>query len=136
MRKEIRVGNFIDLGNRIAKVEEIYHEGCTVIDLEEIQDTIESYERISPITINEEWHNKFGVYLNGFKSFEYLLPQRNNFDLKVVFNGDYVMLRQGDGNIDDDICSIWNRDLTRRDMYVHEWQNLYFSLSGEELVSK
>jgi hypothetical protein len=65
-------------------------------------------------------------------SFEYVLQRKNNIDVKVVFQGDYVFLRQGLS----DVITIWNKDLTKRDMYVHEWQNLYFSLTGEELTTK
>lgn len=89
---------------------------------------------LEPVILTEEWHNKFGVKKNGFKSFEYKLPRKLNIDITIIFNGDYVMLRQGEKNLDDDIISIWNKDLTKRDMYVHEWQNLYFCLCGEELT--
>jgi hypothetical protein len=87
----------------------------------------------NPILISEYWHNKFGVYDNGNMAFEYVLPRKNNIDCKVIFTGDYVFIRQGLKWWDDDIISIWNKDLTRRDMYVHEWQNLYNILAGEEL---
>lgn len=86
---------------------------------------------LTPIPLTEEWHNAFGVERNGFDSFEYILPRTHNIAIKVIFNGDYVMLRQ-----DDDIISIWNKDLTKRDMYVHEWQNLYFTITGIMLKRK
>lgn len=35
---------------------------------------------------------------------------------------------------DNDMVSIWNKDFTKRNMYVHEWKNLYKSLSGTELT--
>ena len=94
----------------------------------------EKPEKYRPIPLTEEWHNKFGVFKNGFESFEYVLPRKNNISLKVIFTGDYVMLKQGKGTPQDDIVSIWNKDITKRDMFVHEWQNLYFALTGEELT--
>jgi len=30
------------------------------------------------------------------------------------------------------IVTIWNRDLMRRDMYIHEFQNLYFDLAKKD----
>ena len=60
---ELRIGNLVDLGNRIAKISEIYHKACTVLDLEETQDTIEDYERTKPIPLTEEWLLKFGFYI-------------------------------------------------------------------------
>lgn len=36
----------------------------------------------------------------------------------------------------DNICTLWNKDLKKRDMKVHEFQNLYYILSGKELTIK
>jgi hypothetical protein len=136
---ELRIGNLVDLGNRIAKVIEIGQLACVVVDLEETQDTIEDYERTRPIPLTEEWHNKLGIQKNGFLSFEYILPEKNNMGIRVIFQGDYVCLRQSKNSnfpMADDVVIIWNKDLTKRDMFVHEWQNLYFALTGEELKQK
>lgn len=92
-----------------------------------------------PIPLNEEWHNKFGIEKDGFNSFRYELPRNNNMKIVVIFQGDYVFLRQGqtdNKNISDDVISIWNTDLSKRDMYVHEWQNLYYALTNKELTIK
>ena len=89
-----------------------------------------------PIPLTEEWHNKFGVVKNGFNNFEYALPRKNNMGIKIIFNGEYVMLRQGFGGVKDDIVVIWNKDVSKRDMYVHEWQNLYYTLASKELTLK
>lgn len=88
--------------------------------------------------MTEKWHNKFGVFKNGFGQFEYPLPEKRNFGLKVIFSYDYVMIRQkaSGGPIEDDLVSIWNRDLARREMSVKEWQMLYHVLTGEELTEK
>jgi hypothetical protein len=86
--------------------------------------------------MTEEWHNKFGVFKDGFGQFEYILPNNRNFDIKVIFSHDYIMLRQkaSGGASQDDLISIWNRDLTRRNIYVHEWRILYKILAGEALT--
>jgi hypothetical protein len=148
--KELSVGHFVSYEKTTHIVTGImdnyvyswwFNKGEPVIDyiIEDIggakvehpyKDDINRYE---PIPLTEEWHNRFGVIKNGFHSFEYPLPRKNNIDVKVIFTGDYVFLRQGKGNHEDDVVSIWNKDLTKRDMYVHEWQKLYFSLTGEEL---
>ena len=125
--KELRIANYVenDIGDVI------------FIDSETLPFIVTKWIKCHhPIPLTEEWHNKFGVKINGFKIFEYTLPRKNNLDIKVIFNGDYVMLRQGKGDRNDDILSIWNKDLTNRDMFVHEWQNLYFALTNEELTIK
>ena len=92
------------------------------------------FDCLEPILLTEEWHNNFGVKRNGFNSFEYKIQNKFNFHLTVIFTGDYVMIRQGEKkSIGCDIISVWNKDLIKRNMYVHEWQNLYFLLAGEEL---
>lgn len=85
--------------------------------------------------MTEEWHNKFGVFKNGFGNFEYILPFTRSFDITVVFTTDYVMLKQGRGNpLEQDLVSIWNKDLMKRDMSVNEWKDLYYLLTGETLT--
>lgn len=89
---------------------------------------------MEPMT--EEWHNKFGVFKNGFGAFEYLLPETRTSELKICFNDEYVWLRQpsDDKSYNDDVICIWNMDKTKRQMSVNEWKNLYFLLTGETLT--
>lgn len=131
--QELRVGNLIfNHKEEIICVNGLGIDGYILLDKEHnISDIM-----CNPISLDEEWHNKFGTLKNGFDSFEYELPRKNNINVSIVFNGDYVMLKQCDINTplrDTDIVSLWNKDLTKRDMFVHEFQNLYFSLTGVEL---
>lgn len=131
--KDLRIGNYTDKG----RVFNIYYSNAEeyVIETDDLKPI--PINGINPIPLTEEWHNKFGAKKNRFMSFEYNLPMKNNFDITVIFNGDYVMLRQGENKCsENDIVSIWNKDLTKRDMYVHEWQNLYSALTGAELKLK
>jgi len=133
---ELRIGNSIIYNyNENGLIEA---EFKTVVNVQILKSLEDGTAYAKPIPLDEEWHNKFGVKVNGFQSFEYELPRKNNQQITVVFNGDYVMLRQATSNKkhEDDIVSIWNTDLTRRDMFVHEWQNLYFALTNEELTIK
>ncbi len=128
--KDLRIGNYIMQGGKITCVEKLSN---SIDDWDDWDRTNgKRTQEYQPIPLTEEWHNKFGIQKNGFMSFEYVLQRKNNIDVKVVFQGDYVFLRQGLS----DVITIWNKDLTKRDMYVHEWQNLYFSLTGEELTTK
>jgi len=126
IKEELRFGNLFKAGNEVRTV-----------NLEQLIKIQRMPVLYIPIPLTEDWHNKFGVNRNGFDNFEYVLPEKNNFSIRIVFNGDYVMLRQGSGaRANDDIVSIWNKDLTKRDMYVHEWQNLYYALTNKELTIK
>lgn len=145
--KELRIGNFVHRSHlsgvlELIEVETIGEDGINfycLLDHDSYSiEYMPTFKDLEPIPLTEEWHNKFGVKRNGFTSFEYELPRKNNQKITVVFNGDYVMLRQATSNKrnEDDIVSIWNTDLTKRDMFVHEWQNLYFALTNEELTIK
>ena len=131
IKKELRIGNLVDMGNRIAKVIEIDYLSCLVVDLEETQDTIEDYVRTKPITITEDWLYKFG-----FKNID---KDDNDYITYTDPNHDYYLqidTRRRDGkytildNSFDDLRAFSMVDV----MYVHQLQNLYFALTGEELI--
>jgi hypothetical protein len=118
----LRIGNLVDLGNRIAKVIEIGQVHCVVVDLEETQDTIEDYERIRSITLTEEWLLKFGFEINRQTKEENNIWRRNweegRFEVEQIGAGFFLW---------DNYC------YGTKIKYVHQIQNLYFVLTGEEL---
>lgn len=122
--------NELRIGNYYLRIED--NEPCAIDDAYSLY-LIQQHGGIKPIPLTEEWHNKFGSIKNGYGSFEYKLPHLNNLFITIVFTDYYVMLRQGDRNPADDCVSVWNKDITKRDMHVHEWQNLYFALTQTEL---
>jgi len=128
---ELRIGNLVDLGNRIAKIIEIAHLACVVVDLEETQDTIEDYERTKPILLTEEWLYKFGFTNIDKGDNDYITYADSNHDYYLQID-----VRRKDGkysildNSFDDLRAFSMVDI----MYVHQLQNLYFALTGEELT--
>jgi hypothetical protein len=116
---ELRIGNLVDLGNRIAKVIEINHLACVVVDLEETQDTIEDYERTKPIPLTEEWLLKFGFELDieddGYSKGKYKASVSDEGCIFFIYDSYYPI----------EICEF---------KYIHQLQNLYFALTGEELI--
>ena len=116
---ELRIGNLVDLGNRIAKISEIYHTACTVLDLEETQDTIEDYERTKPIPLTEEWLLKFGFELDieddGYSKGKYKVSVSDEGCIFFIYDSYYPI----------EICEF---------KYIHQLQNIYFALTGEELI--
>jgi hypothetical protein len=128
---ELRIGNLVDLGNRIAKIIEISNLSCVVVDLEETQDTIEDYERTKPIPLTEEWLYKFGFKDIDKSDNDYITYTDSNHDYYLQIDvrkrdGKYTIL---DNSFDD------LRDFSLVDIsYVHQLQNIYFVLTGEELT--
>lgn len=117
--RELRIGNWIN-------------EQGLILQVGMINQSL--FEGSDPIPISEEWHNKFGVTKNGFNAFVYKI-RLGKF---ISFSGDYIYLidtvRMDEVMTpDDDICTLWNNDVRGRAIYVHEWQNLYFVIKGDEL---
>lgn len=139
---ELRIGNLVDLGNRIAKVIEIGHLACVVVDLEETQDTLEDYERTKPIPLTEEWLLKFGFV---GKNIGNKLPE-SWYELKYLSNEHEPMITSWVSiliNIETWSCVICDEypdeigaNTKTKIEYVHQLQNLYFALVGEELNFK
>ena len=134
--QELRIGNYVDLGNRIAKVIEIGHLSCVVVDLEETQDTIEDYERTKPIPLTEDWLGKLGlIKRNQTEELPEELQQPDIDEdgdiwytwVKGVFNLEI----QSNGEIWFELYSHY-----KHIKWVHELQNLYFALTGEKLTFK
>jgi len=129
---ELRIGNFVDLGSRIAKVIEVNHQACVVVDLEETQDTIEDYERTKGIILTDEWFIKFGFYKDG----EYW--SRDIFDYKYCFRyrdwannwAFYQEYTDSPDPKDDGKKYPISFDIE----YVHQLQNIWYSLLHEEIT--
>jgi hypothetical protein len=118
---DLRIDNLVDLGNRIAKVTEINHLACVVVDLEETQDTIEDYERVKGIILTEEWLLKFGFELDieddGYSKGKYKVSVSDEGCIFFIYDSYYPI----------EICKF---------KYIHQLQNLYFALTEEELEIK
>jgi len=108
---ELRIGNLVKYNDGgIFKVIGIYNFGLDVED--DIEVTYMEYENFSAIPITEEWLLKFG-FEKKYKNYE----------------KGYFMFFKGS-------CSRISYKLSLIGInikYVHQLQNLYFALTGEEL---
>lgn len=91
----------------------------------------EIFENIEPIEITEEWLLKFGfeehsVYQKVFYK-PSTLPDKNLFWFSMII-GSNVILR--------DMREFHEMAILNEVLYVHQLQNLYFALTGEELTLK
>ena len=130
---ELRIGNYTDYG----KVIDISKDRV-ILERSEITGLIESYplSEINPIPLTPEILLACGFEKNGFRQFEITLPKNIiSVSSKLFFSGDYLYLRQPNDEkpANDSIITIWNKDLMKK-FYLHSLQNLYFSLTGTELI--
>jgi len=115
---ELRIGNWVDIEAIDIQVE------CLPIDY--------NYSHLHPIPLTEEWLVKFGFDTDGV-----------TFDKQVpfVFHYGYRFSLYNTGNAVDFNRSGWAVRVFQskqtieigRIQYVHQLQNLYFALTGEEL---
>ena len=108
---ELRIGNYVngiyDEGEFIAEVLTVDSEGC-LLDANGIYE-LTSLKVIKPIPLTEEWLVKFGFERLGDISFPFI--KSNDFENSETFS----------------LYGI---------KHVHQLQNLYFALTGEELKTK
>lgn len=90
-----------------------------------------------PIPLTSEWLERFGFVQDAFDAWNLELTTRFASKTLLIFASDYLYMRQfnTDKRHEDDICTIWNKDIMKH-FYVHDLQNLYFALTGQELELK
>jgi len=128
--QELRIGNYLK------------KDVVVKIDAKIIFDIWIEAEDYEPIPITEEWVLKFGGEM-----YDYLVDddeddEENNFtfiEYKLILKNKRYCYTVGscpNGFFDFCLCLTWHRDpiLLITIKYVHELQNLYFALEGEELI--
>lgn len=126
---ELRIGNYInrpDLGDshiRTESVLAIYERVKTSGPIK----TIFDFEDITPIPLTEDWLLKFGCKKN--EDTDNFWNQEKDFSVEV----EYV---RSDNGVQP--LFYYNLSINRKKhlVYVHQLQNLYFALTGEELTLK
>lgn len=125
---ELRIGNTLQYLGVTVDVLEIQRESCVELGYFE---TSVGFQRslfdndIQPIPLTEEWLLKFGFEFSDFGD----EPPYESYTLNKVemwdFNGEYW------------ICNLIDQAAINTEFkYVHQLQNLYFALTGEELTIK
>jgi hypothetical protein len=124
---ELRIGNLVKYDNRIFEIDSIAKVFPT-LNTSEFGIGVVDYNNIEPILLTEEWLLKFGFTL-GYSKWGYDIPNWM-FDLTafigIGLNGNkkWFNVYCINGEIKQILYSIH---------YVHQLQNLYFSLTGQEL---
>ncbi len=126
--KELRIGNLVrdTAGNVNTVTVATFNYVCN-----------EPHHQVKPIPLTEEWLLKFGfeiidTYFNEgltVNTYGINITDCNNDEKLICCDWD-MTFSIGDYNEDD--CYVMNNDI----QYVHQLQNLYFALTGEELKIK
>ena len=123
---ELRIGNWINSQfGGIQEVVDVMCDGVNTLKYEGI-----NYEFINPIPLTEEWLLKFGFEKDFDGSFMFGIisifkDKRLKQNVYIYTESTY---KYSDGQ--------WVVILDLKLQYVHQLQNLYFALTGEELTLK
>ena len=145
---ELRIGNLILGARGYVKVSAILESGLIRIEGNSSFFGVEGSEPcLLPIPLTEEWLVKFGFDVT--ESFND--GEKVDYQYELFFNIEYITERVFHYDTDEDgvtvsfgVREIWdNEDLmdsrswiVKNIKYVHQLQNLYFALTGEELTIK
>lgn len=118
---ELRIGNNVLWNDTVVRVDEIVDNGESyeVFFLKDLGGNFESIEDIEPILLTEEWLLKSGCE----KKEDYFILER--FRLRHLRPYKYFYVTDVDSSV----------YFTKLE-FVHEWQNFYYILQGEELILK
>lgn len=131
---ELRLGNYVqDRGGKVLKIDtfETTHNGeeyvlkvgqRMFVNGNEVHPLTEYSDYLQPIPLSDEWLAKFGFDDDGFRQYTLL-----NWGIKVVESlaskGSWIVY-QGFLRQFQEIAEV---------QYIHQLQNLFFALTGEEL---
>lgn len=124
---ELRIGNLINRQDYICKVTKI-EEGGIITEPLEYKGEMFVKQGVEPIPLTEEWLVKFGFDNKfGFKKQFGESYEEGTIIFEYYFNTEELKIFQGYGGGDGGYIKI-------KCKYVHQLQNLYFALTGEELT--
>lgn len=115
---ELRIGNWVEVDDKPALVTQIFDSGITCNHNDDITNG-EAFKHITPIPLTPEILEKAG-FENGCpysKEYGHTAPKEAFF-----FENDYYPNEMSNG-----------RSIGTEIKYMHQLQNLYFALTGEEL---
>lgn len=115
--KDFRIGNLVEYDNRIFEIDTIAEEFPT-LNTDEFGIGVVSWANIKPIPLTEDWLLKFGFkkinHIYGYYFWSLSKGKIDIYEKKTTFRGYSVLHIE----------------------HVHQLQNLYYALTGEELNLK
>lgn len=120
---ELRIGNLINHMGEVVEIDAIDSDGCFNI-LADISGNIASRDDIAdPIPLTDEWMERLGFeFLHNGKPRRWCHSETRWFDLSQFGSGEEM--------------AYLNMPSAMPVQFVHQLQNLFFALTGEELTIK
>ncbi len=124
---ELRIGNYVRyFEENDSRIDGIEFNYCHLTDASSIY-----YEDIKPIPLTEDWLLKFG-----FKESTYGTFQIDGLFRTEIGNDNYDPVHEVHEGFKSHLVDIESNNISKEIKHVHQLQNLYFALTGEELEIK
>lgn len=129
--QEIRIGNYVSYNNQTCYVFVIAEDVCQIRGekISFISGSIIKYKHIAPIELNEDWLLKFGFEKKQIR--EELKNKLGDYAFSLSGVSFFTLIQDSDGFM---LSKFETYIITVK--YVHQLQNLFFALTGEELTIK
>ena len=120
---ELRINNLVDRVDYICNVKAIDEDGV-ILEPINYKGEVSGFQELKPIKLNKKWLVKLGFKHIG----------KNDYAIDVSFDTQLIIC-SGLHFIFQDVfdIKIFTTFSGRKIQYVHQLQNLYFALTGEEL---
>lgn len=126
--KELRLGNLVMLGDIVAPVSiiELFSHTNAINELNQ--------DMIDPVPLSKEWLKRLGLIEHSVSDFYYI--ELEEYILQVVVNGFSGTLEKDPKWFISIDTGHGSQPVTITKRYVHELQNIYHALTGEELPAQ
>jgi len=138
---ELRIGNYLqdNVTKTTIKVVELTNECITTYVIDRSKFPLKDGWKLEPIPLTEEWLVKFGFKVWDNKRTIYTLErdidEYNNTCFRFWFQLDKLIFDYIQNEIHPTESVFDDKNIIRLDIqHVHQLQNLYFALTGEELT--
>ena len=135
---ELRIGNYVNYQDELTKVISLregdkFNENIGLKILPTLG--FFSEEEIKPIPLTEEWLLKFGFKRNGNDD-EYFYYTKDNFTMLKDYGSQGIAIptKENKKGYVHLYCGYYDNEIDFK--HVHQLQNIYFALTGEELKIK
>jgi len=113
---ELRIGNYVEIYGKVETIVDVLCDCVNTLNIEGAH-----YGLVNPIPLTKDWLEKFGFEKTKFESSIKTLKYEWT---SIYFNNGYVEI-----SVSGHSCPVSIQ-------HVHQLQNLYFELTGEELKIK
>lgn len=128
--KEVRIGNLVEFNGEVFEIESISRD-LPNIKLDSRGIGVVPWVSLNGVTLTEEWLVKFGFVQYGQKNeHNPMLLCKSNYDFAIYPPSDIFKKKYWRTSIHESIASYKDLNI----LFVHQLQNLYFALTGEELT--